>query len=293
MGKYIRLNEEFMEQARRDFEDALKKAKLSDGKFSFTKTFTRPGKDTATVYFTPFAWLKMVALIGGFDKEVAWHGVTTRYGDPENNEYLVSDIIVYPQEVTGATVNTDKVEYQTWLMSQPDEIFNHIRMQGHSHVNMGVSPSSVDINDQEGILSQLEDDMFYIFLICNKKMDIYAKIFDLAKNTVFETNEVTVTVVADGLSLAEFLKEAKDKVRTKSYAPAQSATPAYRTPYQGSQYAGSQYSQPSAQAAKKSEPVSSPADKKITHLSDGYFYPASRNSRGYYDMSDYYGGCYD
>ena len=39
---------------------------------------------------------------------------------------------------------------------------------GHSHVNMGTSPSSVDLNHQEEILRMLGDNDFYIFMIWNK-----------------------------------------------------------------------------------------------------------------------------
>ena len=78
----------------------------------------------------------------------------------EKDTYLISDILVYPQEVTGSTVTTDQNEYEMWLMKQEDDVFNNIRMQGHSHVNMSTSPSSVDLNLYDGILSQLDSDMF-------------------------------------------------------------------------------------------------------------------------------------
>lgn len=200
MAKIIKLTPECLDELRREFEVALRNVKLSDGKLNYTKSFSTIKRE-ATVYFTHMAWEKMQALIKGFDKEVAWHGVAHR---GENDDYIITDILVYPQEVASATVNTDQEKYQMWLMSQEDDVFNNIRMQGHSHVNMGVTPSSVDTSLYDRILEQLEDDMFYIFLIYNKKGDKTFKIYDLAKNVLFETSDVTVKVLDDTENRYEF-----------------------------------------------------------------------------------------
>lgn len=195
MAKIIKITPDCIAEIRKDFEETLKNAKLSDGKISFSRSFGYIKRD-ATVFFTKEAWQKMQALIKNFDKEVAWHGLAHR-GEPGKDEYFISDILVYPQEVTGATVNTDQQKYQTWLMSHEDDVFNNIRMQGHSHVNMGVTPSGVDNSLYERILEQLDEEMFYIFLIYNKRGDKTFKIYDLAKNILFETGDVTVKVLED------------------------------------------------------------------------------------------------
>lgn len=156
----------------------------------------------------------MQTLIREFDKEVAWHGVAERC--EEKDTYLISDILVYPQEVTGSTVTTDQNEYEMWLMKQEDDVFNNIRMQGHSHVNMSTSPSSVDLNLYDGILSQLDSDMFYIFMIYNKRGEKTVKLYDLRENILFETADVTVAVKEVG-DLTGFLEEAKELVVTKTY----------------------------------------------------------------------------
>ena len=217
MAKIIKLTEEYIEEARRDFEEALKNAKLSDGKINFCKSFTSISRK-ATVYFTEIAWEKMQSLIREFDKEVAWHGVAFRGEDTEKDEYTITDILVYPQEVTGSTVTTDQTKYQTWLMEHDDDVFNNIRMQGHSHVNMSTSPSSVDTNLYEKILDQLDDTMFYIFLIYNKRGDKTYKIYDLAKNVLFETSDVTVKIIGKDFDLDSFVRDAKSKVTDRVYS---------------------------------------------------------------------------
>ena len=114
MSRLIKMTPEYIEECRSDFEKALQLAKLSDGKLNFTKTFSS-GDRKAKVFFTPSAWAKMVILINEFDKEVAWHGVAHRLGEAEGEaaptgsecEYIITDILVYPQEVSAATVEMD------------------------------------------------------------------------------------------------------------------------------------------------------------------------------------------
>ena len=215
MSKIIKLTPEVLEQARDEFMEALSGMKLSDGKITYTKKLGEVDRK-ATLIFTEKAYIKMLSLVQSFDKEVAWHGVAKRGDDPEKDEYIIENILVYPQEVTGATVTTDQEKYQTWLYSLEDEEFNNIRFQGHSHVNMGTTPSSVDTNLYEGILEQLEDDMFYIFLIWNKKNDRTIKIYDLKKNILFETSDVEVLVYDGECGLLDFLDDAKNQVKTST-----------------------------------------------------------------------------
>lgn len=234
MAKVIRMTPEYIDELRRDFEQTLRTAKLSDGKLNFTRSVGAV-KRNAVVYYTRSAWAKQQALISGYDKEVAWHGVAKRGSDPEKDEYLISDIMVYPQEVTGATVTTDQVAYQTWLMDHEDEVFNNIRYQGHSHVNMSTSPSGVDDSLYERILDQLEDDMFYIFMVWNKRGEKTIRIYDLAKNILFETADVTVTIIEtpddadlrskeltdeERKALSDFLISFREKKKTDAFLTA-------------------------------------------------------------------------
>ena len=215
MSKYIKLTDDKCGEIRKAFEETLAGGKFPDGKFTFSKSIGETNRE-ATVYFSELAWLKMQALIYEFDTEVAWHGIAKRGEDPEKDEYFITDILVYPQNVDGTTVITDQTEYQTWLMEQDDDTFDNIRFHGHSHVNMGTTPSGVDISLQEKILAQLEDDMFYIFMIWNKKGNCTAKIYDLLKNTLFETADITVDITDDGVGVENFVTESKRLVREKA-----------------------------------------------------------------------------
>lgn len=213
MSKLIKLPQDILDQYTKEFYETLRSGKFSDGKVNFTKTLGAVERK-ATVIFTKMAWEKMQLLVKEFDKEVAWHGVAERC--EEKDTYLISDILVYPQEVTGSTVTTDQSKYEEWLMSHDDDVFNKIRMQGHSHVNMAVSPSSVDLSLYERLLDQLSSDMFYIFMIWNKRGEKTVKIYDIRENILFETADVTVTI--NGMEdMTEFLEDAKELVVTKTY----------------------------------------------------------------------------
>lgn len=240
MSKIIKLTPEHIKECMTEFEKDLTSSKWADGKVNFSKTIGTISRK-AKIYFTEVAWMKMQALIREFDKEVAWHGVAFRGDDNvERDEYIIKDILVYPQKVTGASVEMDTEEYAKWIEENyEDERFFDIRMQGHSHVNMGVTPSSVDLTHQESILDQLSDNLFYIFMIWNKKGDSNIKIYDLAKNILFETADIDIEVMDDGYGLDSFVKESKGKVKDR-------VTTGYQYSYQ---YGGKTYT-----------PVSSPVN---------------------------------
>jgi hypothetical protein len=207
------MTDDMKQKAQNEFSTLLENLKMSDGKLNYNVTFNYD-KCNATVLITPEAYRKIVALVTEFSDEVAWHGTVTR-SLSLINEFTIEDIFVYPQEVTGGTVTTDQDEYSKWLYELDDEVFPKIRMQGHSHVNMGVSPSGVDDNHRKQILEQLDSEMFYIFMIWNKSLSIHTLIYDMANNVLYENNDVEVKLLmSDGVD--DFLVDAKEKVQKRS-----------------------------------------------------------------------------
>ena len=212
MPRPIVLTEEAKQKAIADFSEMLDSKKLPDGKLYYNASFQCEDK-SAVVWLTSEAYRKILALVTGFSDEVGWHGTVSRVGDAE---FIIEDIFVYPQEVTGSTVNTDQAAYTEWLYELDDDTFNKIRMQGHSHVNMGVSPSGVDDTHRQKILDQLEPDMFYIFMVWNKSLAVHTLIYDMAQNVLYEDADVEVKLVGDD-GMVEFLADAKEKVQKSGY----------------------------------------------------------------------------
>lgn len=215
MSKPIKLTSELKNLAVQEFAKALADLKMADGKVSYSKNFTYKNEEKAKILFTATAYAKMISLLMAFDSEVAWHGVGKRI---DEKTFVISDILVYPQTVSGTTVEMDTEKYAKWFMeNDEDERFNHIIMQGHSHVRMGTSPSSVDKTHQEEILAQLTDDMYYIFMIWNKRLEHTTKIYDLKNNTMYEDDEIEYGMADEQCDIDEFVKEANKQVVERKY----------------------------------------------------------------------------
>ena len=152
----VKMNDELIQGILQEFyAQASALGNLQADKFSFNKNFSKPAKDAVEVNFTLEAYHEMCALIDHFSTEVAWHGLVNRI---DKTHFQITKILVYPQQVTGATVNTDQEKYTTWLYELDDESFNTLRFQGHSHVNMSTSPSGVDMQNQWDLIDTLSSE---------------------------------------------------------------------------------------------------------------------------------------
>lgn len=187
----------------------------------------------ATITFSAQAYMKIFALVHTYSTEVEWHGVVERTAA---DAFYIKDILIFPHKVTGATVISDQTEYEKWLDTLDNDTFNALRFHGHSHVNMGVTPSGVDMTYRHNILNNFgtpseTSDLFYIFLIFNKRGDISGEIYDLQNNALYSkstTADEIKIVVEDCDWLTDLLDEAK-KVVTESYG------------YSGGNYGGNSY----------------------------------------------------
>jgi len=184
-----------------------------------TKELTEEYKNKkATLLFSESAWLAMLMLVRDNSKEVAWHGVTSRIDDEEDGViYRVDRILVYPQKVTAGTVTFDQEKYQPWLDTLDDDTFNNLRSQFHSHVNMGVTPSSTDTEMQRDTLDQIPEDEYYIFGIWNKKDAHWCRIVDFRDNVVYETGDVSVEYEYEDGSVLGTVIQAREIVEEHTY----------------------------------------------------------------------------
>lgn len=175
----------------------------------------------ATITLSAQAYMKIFALVHTYSTEVEWHGVVERTAA---DAFHIKDVLIFPHKVTSATVISDQTEYEKWLDTLDDNTFNALRFHGHSHVNMGVTPSGVDMTYRYNILNNFgtpseTSDLFYIFLIFNKRGDISGEIYDLQNNALYSkstTADEIKIVIEDCDWLTDFLDEAK-KVVTESY----------------------------------------------------------------------------
>lgn len=174
------------------------------------------------VLFTEEAKQKMWALIENSKDEIGWHGLVRR---DDNNVFTIYDILVYPQEVTGASITADPKKFNDWMtdfIMKPDDTFEHIRMHGHSHVNMQCSPSGVDTKLQEDTLATLKDTDYYIFIIANKRHDIWIQIYDNVTGIVYEKADISIDPNKYNEWAITQIKECVTKPQPKTYIPPKS-----------------------------------------------------------------------
>lgn len=168
--------------------------------------------------FSPEAYIKTKALVEYFTTEVQWHGIVERIKDSSN--FRVHDIMIFPQTVTSATVDADQEEYEKWLDGLSCDEFNALRLHGHSHNTMGVTPSSTDREYRKKLISSMgtptcDDDPFYIFMIFNNKGEWSAEIYDIKNNALFSSadNEIILEVPMNNDTLTSFLEGAREMVK--------------------------------------------------------------------------------
>lgn len=191
----IKLSESDIDNMLAEFKASLLGVRFDTDKVTYCANTKIDTKDKKTLYLTPESYCKMTTLVRTCDKEIAWHGTVEKL---EDGNYIITDILVYPQEIAGATVTSNDDKYPMWLMQQPDEIFNKLRFQGHSHVNFGATPSATDLALYNNMLQSLDENSennFYIFFILNKKSDFWVQIYDLSENLVYEKTDINVEIV--------------------------------------------------------------------------------------------------
>lgn len=152
----------------------------------------KSNKEMNILYISKKALGKMFALVDLCPKEIQWHGKVTRQG----SRYYLRDIFMFPQYVSGAEVTTDDTEYWRYICKDVSEKMKPITMHGHSHVNFSVNRSYRDVRYQRGIISGLDKDEFYLFLIINKSHEINVYGWDNARNEEILPSNTTIIVEA-------------------------------------------------------------------------------------------------
>ena len=230
MPKPIYATEDMIEKTfgniRKEFEEQFEKAKataatkkMADGNldFKFTKfnwSWEKDGEPArAKLTITPEAFSKIMLTVLSTDKEIGWHGTIERDAEDETN-FVLKNIIFFPQEVTSATVVADEAAYPIWALKLPEETFNEMRFHGHSHVNMATSPSPTDMTYRADLIHQFKDG-FYVFLIINKKLETNCQIYDFDNNMLYSNSEVEINVGNEYVQ--EIAAATKEMVKSKTY----------------------------------------------------------------------------
>lgn len=204
--KKWKLTNEDKEKLIRDFAESLEDYEAEDT-VSYEVKVSEPAKEKIEIIFTPEAYLKSEMLVQSFSGEVGWNGLMQKLSD---KQYLVYDIIVYPQVVNGART-LDPTTTNEWYEQHEDDL-DVMNFQAHSHVEMATIPSTTDKDNQREIVKNTQGHGYKLFQIWNKKGDINSFFYDIDNNLVYDRNEITITIQCGDSTMAKFIKEAKDLV---------------------------------------------------------------------------------
>lgn len=150
---------------------------------------------------------KMKEYIRQSNKEIGWLGTVVK----ENGIYNILDVYLFKQEVheTTTEITTDGLnEFAMEILSQEDgmEIWNNMKMWGHSHVNMSTSPSVQDDNQMDLFTQNAND--FFIRIIANKKDEFRIDVWDYEKGVIYEKLNYIIDYGKD----AELIQELQMKI---------------------------------------------------------------------------------
>lgn len=187
------------------------------------------------------AYNKMSNYVSQCPDEVGWLGSIHHARD---NIYVLQDVYLFKQEVHATTteINPEGLnEFGMEVLAEPDgmDIWNSIKLWGHSHVNMGVFASGQD-DSQMKTFAEVGHDYFFR-LIANKKKELKIDMYDYQHATVYldipwecmistQEEELAAQIAALESQLAgvrmtavEAIKEPiaaemKEKVKKKVYA---------------------------------------------------------------------------
>lgn len=163
------------------------------------------------IFITAEAYIKMRTLVDKTSTELGWYGFVSKLPGLDN-VYVIEDIIVYPQKVTGATCEQDEDRMFEFEISLTTEQVRARRFQGHSHVNMGVTPSGVDEAFYQDLLSQVRD--YYIIMVTNKRGDNHIRFYDMENNIVYTELELKV-LLDNGTDIDKWYQEEVDNNLSK------------------------------------------------------------------------------
>ena len=61
---------------------------------------------------------------------------------------------------------------------------------------MNVYSSGIDDNYQKDLITKIKDGDFYIFLVLNKRMEMYALLYDFEQQIIFETKDMDIEIIS-------------------------------------------------------------------------------------------------
>ena len=140
------------------------------------------------ILFTNEVLLKYRMIVNEVDTEIGWLSLVREIEPKE--KYIVYDVIIPKQEVTGVTTELDEDDLTKIGYSMPPDKFEDVRCWCHSHVNMAVNPSGTDEQTFEQFYQHCP---YFIRVICNKKDEMRVDFVDTEEEYRYDEIEWSVS----------------------------------------------------------------------------------------------------
>lgn len=190
--------------------------------------FNREGKTTVTCIKEPVIVLSLVAsekmkeyIKGMGSTEIGWMGFMSKLEDEE--VYIVDDVFVPFQDVNGGTCEIREVESNEamrQLYLADEDKYNSIRLWGHSHHTMPVTPSPQDNTQFQKFVDRWQDEQvnpYFVRLIANSKGVIKCDLYDNVTKLRYENVEVLTERPFVQSFYEDIAKEIAENTRAKVY----------------------------------------------------------------------------
>lgn len=183
-----------------------------------------------TISFTREAWVKQCYLVDTCQKEVGWFALVDH--DAEANSFTITEIVIPKQEVTSAETDIGKEDLADAAMELIEAGKDTGKMYAwfHSHVNMGVSPSTQDEFQVEDFLEDLADQPevpAFIRGIQNKKGDLKLDIYYIQYGIAYQNLSFSVIHDDDPAWYDEIDVLVKERVTERTYKQYNNYSPGY------------------------------------------------------------------
>lgn len=206
----------------------------------FLKELSKEKIKKPIIRITAEAYVKMYELVRQSSVEIQWHGLVNKVSDIH---YIIYDILLFPQINSATSTNSNQNEFAEWqtkLIMDQEFPIEKMRMHGHSHVNMNVYSSSIDDGYQSELITKVDDGDYYIFLVLNKKMEMYALLYDFKQQVLFEGKDIEIQIQDhSGENIKEWCKNQIEEYCTNP--PERKWRPTYPSGFQLETYGNNQY----------------------------------------------------
>lgn len=242
------------------------------------------------------ALIQMKTYVQKCSDEIGWFFIVKK-DTQEKNLYYINECYLFDQEVHATTTevngeNLSKFAEEIMQLPNWEEIWNNLKGWGHSHVNMGVTPSGQDDSQMEFFANSQFD--FFVRIIANKSGELKVDLYDYVNGIKFidvpwveYPSEDEIEIVKEIRKLQDFInakrqkkeKEMEEKIGKEITQKVRKlvTTPTYSHP--NSQYYQGNYHQQAQNFGTRGKDNTEDFSKGATGKNDSVVVPMTKAER--------------